>query len=167
MGDRERGRPFFTGMRALARISALIAGFAILVMIGVTGTDIVLRIFKSGIRGAYDIVRICGVVSVSSALPYLTAVKGHIAIEFIYQNFSRSGRIVLDTLFRLLSLGLFGLLVYYGIVYGISFIESGQVMPTLKIPVFWMPFLISFNFLQVLIIVFYHLLHPGKEMIRP
>jgi TRAP-type C4-dicarboxylate transport system permease small subunit len=168
MDTRERRLgPFFSVLRALVRISALLAGAAILVMIGVTVTDIILRIFRSGIPGAYDIVRVCGVISVSCALPYLTAVKGHIAIEFVYQNFSRIGRVVLDTLFRLLSIALFGFLVYHGIVYGISFIESGQVMPTLRIPVFWMPFLISFNFVQMLIIIFYHLLHPGKEMIRP
>ncbi len=167
MEGTKQGQPFFTGLRFLVRTLAIVAGFAILVMIGVTLTDIILRIFKSGIKGAYDIVRIAGVVSISCGLPYLTAVKGHIAIEFLYQHFSRVGRIVLDTLFRIITLGLFGFLIYFSIEYGISFIESGQVMPTLKIPMFWIPFVIGFNCLLMLFIVFYHLIHPGKEMIKP
>jgi TRAP-type C4-dicarboxylate transport system permease small subunit len=167
MEGTKQGQQFFTGLRFLVRTLAIVAGFAILVMIGVTLTDIILRIFKSGIKGAYDIVRVAGVVSISCGLPYLTAVKGHIAIEFLYQHFSRAGRIVLDTLFRIITLGLFGFLIYFSIEYGISFIESGQVMPTLKIPMFWIPFVIGFNCLLMLFIVFYHLIHPGKEMIKP
>lgn len=162
-------KPFFlfSWVRVLVRVLAIAAGTAILVMIGVTLTDIILRIFKTGIKGAYDIVRIMGVISVSCALPYLTAVKGHIAIEFLYQHFSRTGRIILDTLFRLISLGLFGFLVVYGIKHGLSLWESGQMMMTLKIPIFWVPFVIGFNSLLMMIIIFYHLLHPGKEMVKP
>lgn len=167
MNTKKQRQPFFTGLRFLVRVLAIGAGAAILVMIGVTVTDIILRIFKSGIKGAYDIVRIAGVISVSCALPYLTAVKGHIAIEFLYRRFSRPGRIILDTLLRVITLGLLGFLVYFSIDYGLSFLESGQVMPTLKIPMFWIPFLIGFNCLLMLFTVFYHLIHPGKEMIKP
>ena len=147
--------------------SALAAGIAVLVMIGVTATDVVLRIFNVGIVGAYDIVRVAGVVAIACGLPYVTAVKGHIAIEFFYQNLNRLGRILVDTVFRLSALLLFGLIVYKCIDYGLSLYESGEVMPTLRIPVFWIPFLISFNMLLVFLTVFYHLLRPGKELIKP
>ncbi len=157
----------FAWTGVLVRGLAITAGAAILLMIGVTLTDIILRIFKTGIQGAYDIVRIAGVISISCALPYLTAVKGHIAIEFLYQHLSKVGRIILDSLFRLISIGLFGFLVVYGIKHGISLWESGQMMMTLKVPIFWIPFVISFNSLLMMIIIFYHLIHPGKEMIKP
>ena len=157
----------FSWTGILVRALAIAAGAAILVMIGVTLSDIILRIFKTGIKGAYDIVRVAGVISISCALPYLTAVKGHIAIEFLYQHLSKVGRVILDSLFRLISIGLFGFLVVYGIKHGLSLWESGQMMMTLKIPIFWIPFLISFNSLLMMIIIFYHLIHPGKEMIKP
>ena len=169
MEGNSQHRPFFlfSWLRVLVRVLAIIAGAAILVMIGVTVTDIILRIFKTGIKGAYDIVRIAGVISVSCSLPYLTAVKGHIAIEFLYQHFSKVGRTVLDTLFRIISLGLFGFLVVYCIKHGLGQLASGQMMMTLKIPIFWIPFLIGFNSLLMMIIILYHLIHPGKEMIKP
>jgi len=163
----DRIEPAFDALRHVIRGCALLAGVAIFVMIGVTVVDVVLRIFGSGIVGAYDVVRICGVVTIACGLPYVTAVKGHIAIEFFYQGFSRAGRIVLDTLFRITAIALFGFLMVKNIEYGLSLEQSGEVMPTLRLPVFWIPFVISFNSALVVIVVVYHLLHPGKEMIKP
>lgn len=144
-----------------------ISGGAVFVMILVTTADVLLRIFNIGITGAYDIVRIAGVTSIAFALPYVTAVKGHVAIEFFYHYFSFIGRIILDSLFRLITLSLFGILIYRNILYSITLFKSAQVMPTLKIPVFWIPIIIAVSFTLVCITVFYHLIHPGKEMIKP
>ena len=158
---------FFEAVRKVILACAFISGAAILVMIGVTVLDVALRLFKVGIVGAYDIVRIAGVTAIACALPYVTAVKGHIAIEFFYQSFSRIGRVVLDSTFRVVALALFGFLVIRNIRYGLTLRAAGLLMPTLHVPVFWMPFLISFNALLICIVVAYHLLHPGQEMIKP
>lgn len=157
----------FLPIRQVVRLFALLAGIAVLVMIGVTVIDVVARIFNIGIVGAYDIVQIAGVIAIGCGLPYVTAVKGHIAIEFFYQNLNRIGRIAVDTLFRLAALTLFGFLVYKSIDYGLSLYASGEVMPTLQIPVFWIPLLIGINLMLVSLVILYHLLHPGKEMIKP
>ena len=163
----QRLEPFFGAVRKLIVACAFISGAAILVMIGVTVLDVALRLFKVGIVGAYDIVRIAGVTAITCALPYVTAVKGHIAIEFFYQSFSRIGRVVLDSTFRAVALALFGFLVIRNIHYGLTLRAAGLLMPTLHVPVFWMPFLISFNCLLICIVVTYHLLRPGQEMIKP
>lgn len=163
----QRLEPFFGIVRKVILALAILAGAAILVMMGVTVADIVLRLFRTGIVGAYDVVRICGVVAITCALPYLTAVKGHIAIEFFYQSFSRVGRVILDSVFRIVALALFGFLVYRNIHYGLSLRASGVLMPTLKVPVFWMPLLVSFNALLICVVIAYHLVHPGEEMIKP
>jgi len=157
--------PFFRVVRKLIVFFALLAGAAVLGMMGITVADVVLRVFKVGIVGAYDIVRICGVVAISCALPYITAVKGHIAIEFLYRSFSSRGRLALDSGFRLVALALFGFLVYQNIRYSLSLHAAGELMPTLRIPVFWLPLLIAFDALLVFIVILHHLLHPGREMI--
>ena len=157
--------PFFRGVRKLIVFFALLAGAAVLGMMGITVADVALRIFKVGIVGAYDLVRICGVVAISCALPYITAVKGHIAVEFLYRSFSSRGRLVLDSSFRLVALALFGFLVYQNIRYSLSLHAAGELMPTLRMPVFWIPLLIAFNALLVFIVILHHLLHPGREMI--
>jgi len=161
-----KAEPFFDVLRKIVHAFAFLSGAAVFAMIAVTAADVLLRIFKVGIPGAYDLVRIAGVVAITCSLPYVTAVKGHIAIEFFYQNFSRGGRIFLDTAFRLLILVLFAVLVQRNVLYSFSLYSSGEVMPTLRIPIFWIPLMIGFSFILVWLIVLYHILHPGKEMIK-
>jgi hypothetical protein len=40
-------------------------------------------------------------------------------------------------------------------------------MATLHVQVFWMPFVMGFTFLLMMIVTLYRILHPGKEMIKP
>jgi TRAP-type C4-dicarboxylate transport system permease small subunit len=158
---------FFNAVRKVILFFAFISGASIFVMIGVTVADIVLRFFRSGITGAYDIVCLAGAVGTACALPYVTAVKGHIAIEFFYQKAGRLGRGILDSVFRLLVLALFVFLVYRNIGYGLYLLSTGQVMLTLQVPIFWLPVLLSFVFVLLFLVTFYHLIHPGKGMIKP
>lgn len=163
----EKLEPFFNIVKKIIYLFAFISGAAVFVMIGITVADVTLRIFGFGITGAYDVVRIAGAVAISFALPYVTAVKGHIAIEFFYHSFSKTGRVILDSSFRIVTIVLLVLLVQRNFLYFLSLRASGQVMPTLGVPVFWIPLLIGLSFILVCITVFYHLLHPGKEMIKP
>ena len=146
---------------------AYIAGASILIMMTITVVDIILRIFNTGITGAYDMVRACGTVAVACALPYLTAVKGHIAIEFFYHKCGHFWRVILDTILRIASLLIFGILSVKIFQHGLSLYRAGEVFPNLGLPVFWIPFLISFNCFLMMVVFIYHLVHPGKELIKP
>lgn len=157
---------FYSGIRRIIIFLALLAGLVILVMIGVTVTDVILRMFGTGITGAYDIVRIMGIIAISFSLPYVTAIKGHIAIEFFYHRFSRTGRIVLDSSFRTISILVFILLAWRNILYGMLLLHSNQVMQTLPIPVFWIPWMISLSCILMILTILYHLFHPGKELVK-
>lgn len=156
----------FTFFSRIIIALAYLAGGATLLMMAVTVLDIILRIFGIGITGAYDMVRACGVLSVACALPYVTATKGHIAIEFFYHKCSRIGRIILDMIFRVSSLILFGILTWHTFLHGISLFKSGEVFPNLGLPVFWISFVISINCLLMMVVFIYHLVHPGKEYIK-
>ena len=50
------------------------------------------------ITGALDLGKGCGALVIAGALPYTTAVKGHVAIEYFFHKLGRRGRIVVDTL---------------------------------------------------------------------
>ena len=51
---------FFSIIRQLIKALAIIAGGAVLLMMGITVIDVLLRLFGTGITGAYDLVRACG-----------------------------------------------------------------------------------------------------------
>ncbi len=144
-----------------------LSGAALLVMMLVTCLDVVCRLFNRPIIGAFDIARIAGAVTVACAIPYTTAIKGHVAIEYFFHKFGRRGRTIIDTVMRLIVMALFVALAWQSARYGIALRAVGQVTSTLDIPVFWIPHLIAFSCAITVGVTFHNLLHPGKEMIKP
>ena len=95
------------------------------------------------------------------------AVKGHVAVEFFFHKLKKRGRIIVDTITRLVSIAFFGLLAYRCVLYGIALQSSGDATPTLQIPTFWIMHVIAFCCVVVTLVIFEHLIHPGKELIKP
>lgn len=156
-------------LRALVLFLAVISGLCVLAIMLVTCADVILRLkwVNRPFMGAYDIVKIAGALTLATALPYTTAVKGHVAIEYFFHKLNRRGRVVLDSIIRLLGMALFGFLAWRSVLYGLDFRRTGQVSQTLQLPVFWVPYVIAFCCAIVVLVIAYNLVHPGREMIKP
>ena len=156
-------------LRAIVYILVGVAGLSVLAMMAVTCADVILRLrwINYPFVGAYDIVKIAGALSLATALPYTTAVKGHVAIEYFFHKLNRPGRIVLDSIIRPLGMLLFSFLAWRSIAYGFELHRNGQVSQTLKLPVFWLPHVIGFCCAVVVLVILHNLIHPGREMIKP
>ena len=150
-------------------ILVVMAGFGVLTMVAVTCIDVVLRLpwINRSLFGAYDIVKITGTLTLAATLPYTTAVKGHVAIEYFFHKLNRRGRIVVDTIIRLLGMTLFAFLSWRSVIYGLNLYRIGQVSQTLQLPVFWIPYVIGFCCGIVVLVIGHNLIHPGQEMIKP
>jgi TRAP-type C4-dicarboxylate transport system permease small subunit len=98
---------------------------------------------------------------------YTTAVKGHVAVEYFHHKLGRRGRVVADTLIRLPIMALFSLFTWQFIAYGAKLRSSGEVSMTLQLPVFWVPYVMAFSCALVVLVTWWHLLHPGKALIKP
>ncbi len=159
--------PLFAAVRLGVLALAGVAGLGILTMMVVTCADVVLRIAGSSLTGAVDLVTLAGAVTTACALPYTTAVKGHVAIEFFFHKLGRRGRVVVDSLSRAVLIGVFCLVCRECIRYGGKLYASGEVTMTLKVPVWWVPYVVAVSAGMVVLVILCHLLHPGKEMIRP
>ncbi len=158
---------FWTALHWVVMLLAVGAGLAVFVMIAVTSCDVVLRMTGRSIHGAYDIVRIAGAVTIACALPYTTAVKGHVAIEYFFHKLNNTGRLIVDTFCRLITIGLFGLLGWQSVLFGHSLRQSGSVSLTLEIPLYWVAYIIAASCTVTMFVTLHNLLHPGREMIRP
>jgi len=110
---------------------------------------------------------VLGAIAMGCALPMTKAVKGHIAIEYFFQKLGSRGRAILDTAMRLVLLALFFLLAWQFVRQGGAFLESGEVTATLHMPMFWVPWLVALACLVTAGVTLWHLLHPGRSMIRP
>ena len=84
----------------LVRTMAAIAGIGVAVMIVATCLDVVLRRFGHPLIGVVDVVQIAACLSGACALPYTTAVKGHVAVEYFFQKFPRNVRVIVDAFSR-------------------------------------------------------------------
>jgi TRAP-type C4-dicarboxylate transport system permease small subunit len=158
---------FFTyALRRMVYISAGIAGLGLLSMMGITCVDVILRKLGHPFAGAYDLVKIAAAVTIACALPYTTAIKGHVAVEFFYHRMGPRGRVAADTLIRLIIVALFGLFTWQLFQYGARMRSSGQVSLTLQLPIFWVPCVMGAACALVVLVTLYHMLHPGKALIK-
>jgi TRAP-type C4-dicarboxylate transport system permease small subunit len=158
---------YHRGLRWLVQALGWIAGAGLLAMVLVTTLDVILRIFRSSFKGAYDIVCIAAALTVAASLPYTTAVKGHVAIEYFFHKLGRRGRVVVDTAMRLGVIALFCLLAWQSVRYGNALKSSGTVSMTVQLPIFWVPWVLAASCGLVVLITIYHLLHPGRELLKP
>ena len=154
-------------LRALVKISGKISGIGILSMMAITCTDIILRRLGSSIPGAYDLVRIAGGITIAAALPLTTAVKGHVAIEYFFHRLGRRGRIIIDSAMRTIQTVGFLFAAIAFLRRGNRLFQSGEVMPTLQCPIFWLAWFIAFMCLLTALVSLFHLLRPGRNLLRP
>ena len=158
---------YHDALRKVVMALAYVACAALMVMVIVTSIEVVLRIFRMTMTGAYDIVKIAATLTMAAALPYTTAIKGHVAIEYFFHKLGRRGRVVVDTLMRVSAMALFSLLAWGCVDYGNSLRAKGEVSMTLQLPIFWLPYTLAAACVLVVLIKIYHLTHPGKSLLRP
>lgn len=154
-------------VRAVSLVLMVVSAAGIFLMMSVVCVDVIMRIFGSPLIGALDIVKILAAITIACALPYTTAVKGHVAIEYFFLKLSRPGRVIVDTIARTVAIGLFAFLARQCFRYALSLKRSGQVTPTLQIPEFWVLYIIGVACAVVVLVIFHNMIHPGREMIKP
>lgn len=165
--SRAPGERYARVLRSLVQVLGSAAAVGLMFMVLVTTADVVLRVFRLSLTGAYDLVKISAALTIAAALPYTTAIKGHVAIEYFFHKLGRRGRIVVDALMRLGGMALFSVLAWGSVQYGHSLWRSGEVSLTLQLPIFWVPYVLAASCALVVLIKLYHLLHPGRSLIQP
>jgi len=158
--------PFWRAVVWLGRGMTLISCLGLVAMMVVICGDVVLRIVGHPVKGAYDVVRVAGAVTIACSLPITTAMKGHVAIEYFFQKLSRRWRIAVDSVMRVMTIGAFVLASYECVGYGVRFLRNGQVTDTIELPIFWVPWLMAVSFGVTALVVVFHLVYPGREMIK-
>lgn len=158
--------PFWGAVIALGRAMTVVSCSCLAAMVVVVCGDVILRLAGYPVKGAYDIVRVAGALTIACSLPLTTAMKGHVAIEYFFQKLNRTGRIVVDSLMRLLAIAAFTLAAYECVGYGLRFLRNGEVTGTIELPIFWVPWVMALAFGVTALVVVFHLVYPGREMIK-
>ena len=155
---------FWLVVYRIARLMAFIAFVALFIMMSIVCVDVIFRACGNPLKGVYDCVRVLGVLVVSCALPMTTATKGHVAIEYFFQRLNPMGRVIVDTLMRVIMIVGFSLATVECIRRGFRFLHNGEVTQTIQLPIFWVPWVMAVACAVTVFVVVFHLTHPGRNM---
>jgi TRAP-type C4-dicarboxylate transport system permease small subunit len=118
----------------LSRLINFIAGSSLAFIMFLTVADIILRSFRKPILGTFEIVLFSGAVVIGFSLPYTSWMRGHVYTDFLILRFSQKIRNVFNVSTRCAGIGLFCLIGWEMIKYGMDLKKAGEVSPTLTMP---------------------------------
>lgn len=155
---------FWRGVYQIARLMALLAFIALFIMMSIVCVDVIFRACGHPLKGSYDWVRVLGVIVVACALPMTTATKGHVAIEYFFQMLNHAGRVIVDTIMRVIMIIGFSLAAVECVRRGFRFLHNGEVTQTIQLPIFWVPWVMAAACAVTVFVIIFHLTHPGRNM---
>lgn len=138
---RSIGETIERGVRTTSRVCSWIAMISVCVMMFLTVADVLLRLFRRPITGAYELVGLAGAAFVSFSLAYTSVERGHIAVDFLVQKLSGRGQRLVDCMTAFVCAVLFGVIARYAAQYAVSLRNTGEVSLTLKVPLY--PFVVG------------------------
>lgn len=127
----------------LCNLMSFMAGITLLLMMGVTLADIVLRYIGKPIVGAYEIVAFLGVAVTGFALPRASVLKTHVYVDLLIDKLPVKARKVLRTITRILVFLTFLGAAWYFIIMGKSYIATQTVTMSLKVPFYPVVFVLA------------------------
>jgi len=120
----------FKVSKGLSGLAAAMLAFMILL----TVADVILRSAKAPIVGTYEIVGLLGALLIGFSIPFTTWVKGHIRVDFFLAPLPPTARKVFNLVTRCLGIGLFLLIGWNLILFGMDLAKAGEVTITRHIP---------------------------------
>lgn len=119
----------------LGKWMSVISGIALTAIMLLTVCDVFLRyFFDSPIIGTFEMVGFGGAITLGFAIPITSWMRGHIFVDFFIQKFPKVLQGIINTITRLIGIGIFYLIGHNLIKYGYDLFVSGEVSLTRQIP---------------------------------
>jgi C4-dicarboxylate transporter, DctQ subunit len=121
-----------------------IARFALFVMMLLTCCDVFLRyLFNRPIVGSYDLVALLGSVVIAFSIPQTTLNRGHVIMEALTAKLSPGAQKIFAVITGCIGIVTFVIFAWNLFVYGNILLSSGEVFPTLRLPIFYPAYAIA------------------------
>ena len=122
--------------KGLANIFLMLGLFITAGLMFVTAFDVTGRSLGHSVPGTYQISEIVEVWIICLAWPFTELVKGHVEMDIVFTRLSRPTQHRIEILANLLTLGIFCLIVWQGIVLMKRNFNLGEVIPILEVPLY-------------------------------
>lgn len=118
----------------LCKSMYVIAGVTLVLMMLLTVADVILRSFKRPIVGTYELVAFSAAVVIGFSVPLTSWMRGHIFVDFFILNYPQKVRDIFNIVTRCCGIGLFLVIGWNLIRFGMDLRQSGEVSLTLAMP---------------------------------
>ena len=148
-------------MSAIIRISKwlrVISAAALTFLLLITVLDVVLRAVWKPVVGVYELVSLSGAVVIAFMLPLTSLEKGHVYMDLLVDHVSAGAQRLLYVITRVLVVLFFLTLATALLVLADEFKTAGELLLTLKIPVYPMTYVMSGICLLQAVVVFFDIL---------
>lgn len=160
-------RPFTRAVRTIILAMAGVSGISLLGMMALTCIDVLLRVtVNRPISGSQDLVSVAAIIVLAGAMPYTTAARGHVTVEYFFSKFPPRIQGIVTRCVQVLGIVLFALLCYRGFSYGLMKLSVGEVTSTLRLPVFWLPWVFAASCGGMVLVMLHDLLYPDEEIVK-
>jgi TRAP-type C4-dicarboxylate transport system permease small subunit len=126
----------FDILQRTSRTLSFIAGIALTFMMFITVADVLLRAGGHPIIGTYEVVALSLALVIGFSLPKVSLDRQQIYMDFLVEKLSKRNQAIMKTFTRILCIILFLLIGYNLFSVGNEFHSSGEVSPTLMLPLF-------------------------------
>jgi TRAP-type C4-dicarboxylate transport system permease small subunit len=131
----------------------IIAGIALVIVMLLSGADVVGRAFGRPIPGAYEIISFAGGLVLGFAIPASAIGRVHVIVDTVIAILPRSLRAILGFTSRLIGAGLLGASGYALIAMGVKLRATGEITPVLQLPFYPIAYAMGFAFLVTMLVL--------------
>ncbi len=121
-----------------------VARFALFAMMILTCCDVFLRyLFNRPIVGSYDLITLLGSVVIAFSIPQTTLNRGHVVMEALTTKLPPRAQKIFAAVTGCIGIVVFVIFGWNLFVYGTILLRSGEVFPTLRMPIFYPAYAIA------------------------
>jgi len=140
----------------------IIAGGALVIVMLLSGADVVGRTFGRPIPGAYEIISFAGGLVLGFAIPASAIGKVHVIVDLVIAKLTPGPRTALHFISRLLGAGLLCATGYALIMMGSKLRATGEVTPVLQLPFYPIAYAMGLAFLVTTLILLLESISKGE-----
>jgi len=138
----------------LSKLLNYVAGIGLVGMLVLVVADVIgIKVFKSPVPGAIEIVAFLGVVITAFAIAYTQVLNGHIKVEFVVMRLSPRAQAIISSFVLFLGTVLFAVLAWRSFNFGRTLQISGEVSMTQGIPFYIFVYALAFCCIPVCLVL--------------
>ena len=124
-----------------------VAGAALLVMFLITLAEVSMRAVWRSIPGTFEMISLLGGIVIGLAVPYTSQMNGHINVDILIGKLPKGVQDTMNVITRVLVMVFFIFIAWSLISMGIDHRASKEVTQTLRVPLYYIFFVLAGVFL--------------------